>query len=80
LSTRIKQGVYFGDGLLISHLGAKVSNNPDGVFVANASFENKTVQLVEGAIEGYIELEGSPDMVQEVVSDSSVKKDYEWLR
>lgn len=80
LSKRRKLGVYFGDGLLISHLGAEVSNNPDGVFVANASFEDRTVRLVDGATEGYIELEGSPDMVLEVVSDSSVKKDYELLR
>ena len=80
LSTRRKLGVYFGDGLLISHLGAEVSNNPDGVFVANASFEKSTVRLVEGATAGYIELEGSPDMVLEVVSDSSVKKDTERLR
>lgn len=80
LAIRQKLGVFYPDGLLISHLGAEVSNNPDGVFVSNAGFENKAVRLVEGAKEGYIELEGSPDMVLEVVSDSSVKKDYELLR
>lgn len=80
LATRRKIGVFYPDGLLLSHLGAEVSNNPDGVFVSNAGFENKTVRLVEGAKEGYIELEGSPDMVLEVVSDSSVRKDYELLR
>ncbi len=80
IAKRKLNGVYFGDGLLISHLGAEVSNNPDGVFVANASFEDGTVRLVEGAKQGYIELEGSPDMVLEVVSDSSVKKDFELLR
>ena len=73
-------GAYLGDGLLISHLGAEVSNNPDGVFVANSSFEAGTVRLVEGAKQGFIELEGSPDMVLEVVSDSSVRKDDELLR
>ena len=80
LAKRKLNGVYFGDGLLISHLGAEVSNNPDGVFVANASFENEAVHLVDGAKQGFIELEGSPDMVLEVVSDSSVRKDYELLR
>ncbi len=80
LAKRELNGVFFGDGLLISHLGAEVSNNPDGVFVANASFEDGTVRLVEGAKQGFIELEGSPDVVLEVVSDSSVKKDYELLR
>ena len=80
LAKRKLNGVYFGDGLLISHLGAEVSNNPDGVFVANASFEKEAVHLVDGAKQGFIELEGSPDMVLEVVSDSSVRKDYELLR
>ncbi len=73
-------GEYFADGLLISHLGAEVSNNPDGVYVTNDSFDDGSVRLVEGAKQGYIELEGSPDIVLEVVSDSSVKKDYELLR
>ena len=80
IEKRAKSGVYFTSGLLISHLGAEVSNNPDGVFVANASFEDGTVRLVEGAKQGFIELEGSPDMVLEVVSDSSVRKDDELLR
>lgn len=80
LAKRKLNGVFFGDGLLISHLGAEVSNNPDGVFVVNASFEDGTVRLVEGTKQGFIELEGSPDVVLEVVSDSSVKKDYELLR
>ncbi len=80
IAKRELNGVFFGDGLLISHLGAEVSNNPDGVFVVNASFEDGTVRLVEGAKQGFIELEGSPDVVLEVVSDSSVKKDYELLR
>ena len=80
LAKRKLNGVFFGDGLMISHLDAEVSNNPDGVFVANSSFENGAVRLVEGAKQGYIELEGSPDMVLEVVSDSSVRKDYELLR
>ena len=80
LATRRKLGVFYPDGLLLSHLSAAVSNNPDGVFVANASFENELVRLVDGAKQGFIELEGSPDMVLEVVSDSSVRKDYELLR
>ncbi len=80
LSKRKRNGQFFGDGLLISNLDAEVSNNPDGTFVTNASFETGSVRLIEGAEQGFIELEGSPDMVLEVVSDSSVKKDYELLR
>ena len=80
LTRRQQSGVFFGDGLLISNLPAEVSNNPDGTFVSAESFKSKTVRHIEGAAEGFVELEGSPDMVLEVVSDSSVKKDYELLR
>jgi Uma2 family endonuclease len=38
------------------------------------------IRLVAGAEEGYVELEGSPDMVLEVISEGSVKKDKETLR
>ena len=37
------------------------------------------MRLVEGAEDGYVELEGTPDMVLEVVSDSSVVKDTDVL-
>jgi Uma2 family endonuclease len=33
------------------------------------------IKLIEGAREGYVEIVGVPDMVLEIVSDSSVKKD-----
>lgn len=80
LVTTEELGEFFGDGVMISHLEAKVSNNPDGVFVSNASFESDRVRRVAGAGSGFIELEGSPDMVLEVISDSSVKKDTQLLR
>src|SRR5205807_1516797 len=38
------------------------------------------VHLVEGMEEGYLELEGTPDMVLEVVSTSSMRKDTVDLR
>lgn len=38
------------------------------------------MRLIEGALEGFVEIEGTPDMVLEVVSGSSVSKDTEWLR
>ena len=80
LATQHELGEFFCDGVMISHLGAKVSNNPDGVFVSNASFEEGSVRRVKDAGPGYIELEGSPDLVVEVVSASSVKKDTVLLR
>ena len=38
------------------------------------------VRLVEGATQGYVELEGTPDMVLEIISPTSVRKDTEMLR
>ena len=62
LAVHDKSGVYYSDGLLISNLGAAVSNNPDGTFVSNESFRAESVRLVKGAEQGFIELEGSPDL------------------
>lgn len=44
------------------------------------SLKSGRVRLVQGDKEAYVELEGSPDMVLEVVSASSVEKDTETLR
>lgn len=73
-------GRYFTDGLFLSNVEADLASKPDGTFVSHAAFESGRVRLIEGALEGFVELEGSPDMVLEVVSGSSVSKDTEWLR
>ncbi len=73
-------GDFLPDGLLIANADADISGNPDATFVSHASFEEEKVNLVEGRIHGFTLLEGSPDMVLEIVSDGSVEKDYEVLR
>jgi len=73
-------GRYFADGAYLSNVEANVSNQPDGVFLSSESLSTGRVQIVEGRAEGYVELEGSPDMVLEVVSRSSVGKDNRVLR
>ncbi len=73
-------GLYFGDGAFLSNVEADVSNQPDGMFVATESVRSGRVRIVEGRASGHVELEGSPDMVLEVVSDSSVTKDTVTLR
>jgi len=75
-----QRGRFIGDGMLLFNAAANISGNPDGMFVSNESFREKRVRLIEGASSGCIELEGSPDMVLEVVSDSSVVKDNQTLR
>ena len=74
-----RPGRYFTDGVLLSNEEADLSCQPDGLYVSTEGFQSGRVRLVEGARQGYVELEGSPEMVLEVVSDSSVDKDTEIL-
>jgi Uma2 family endonuclease len=73
-------GYLFSDGTLVSHPGAGVSNEPDACFISYESVLSGKAKWIAGAEEGYVEVEGTPDMVLEVVSDSSVKKDTVDLR
>lgn len=68
-------GTFCPGGMLLSNANAELSGNPDGMFVSKESFREERVRMIEGAEDGIVELEGSPDMVLEVVSDSSVEKD-----
>ena len=72
-------GRYFTDGLRVSHVDADLSAEPDGTFVSAKGLRER-VRVVEGAEGGYVELEGSPEMVLEIISDSSVTKDTKRLR
>src|SRR5262249_36027312 len=83
LGTLVKNerlGRYIPDGMLLSNVEANLTAQPDGAFVSRASWETGRVRLIEGVREGYVELEGTPDMVLEVVSASSVVKDTVTLR
>ena len=75
LTKAIRQGIYLSDGMQWSSPVANFSTNSDGIFVTYASLHSGRVRRVAGRIHGVIELEGSPEMVLEVVSDSSVQKD-----
>src|SRR5262249_40046912 len=61
---------------------AKVSNIPDAVLVTWQTLETGRVRLVprKRRPERFVELAGTPDWVLEIVSDSSVPKDTDWLR
>jgi Uma2 family endonuclease len=75
-----KLGLYLSDGLLLSNFTADISGNPDGTFLSYETLRSDRVRLIEGKRGAYTEIQGSPDMVLEVVSASSVQKDYELLR
>jgi Uma2 family endonuclease len=83
LKTLVKtehSGRYFGDGAFVSNEEADISNQPDGMYVSFQSIQEGSVRIIDGRHEGFVELEGAPDMVLEVVSNSSVKKDKQVLR
>jgi Uma2 family endonuclease len=75
-------GEVYCDGTLYTHPGAGVSTEPDLLVVTWPTLERKRVSFTPkaGRPGDYVELEGTPDMVVEVVSDASVKKDLELLR
>ncbi len=61
---------------------ADLSVEPDVVFLSHATVDDGLVKLVERASEEpdrFIEIEGPPDLIVEIVSDSSVGKDTKRL-
>ncbi len=55
-------GLFLGDGALLSNVDADIAVVPDALFASTASLADR-VRLLEGRDEGYVELEGSPNMV-----------------
>ncbi len=80
LVKREERGYYFSDRTALSNKEANLSTEPDGTFCSFAAVEDRRVRLVEGVQGGYVEIEGSPDMVLEVVSTYSIRKDTKILR
>ena len=76
---RAKQlGELYTDRARISCPEADLSAEPDIVFVSNETYESGRVQLIakaSGGSDRYIEMEGAPDLIVEIISDSSVRKD-----
>jgi hypothetical protein len=75
-----KLGLHVVDGLMISSFAGDYAGVPDGVFVSTSTLGSDRVRLIEGSRGGYVELQGTPDMVLEVVSTSSLQKDTVVLR
>ena len=74
------QGRVFTDGLRLFNEKAELSGKPDATFISNESRQEGRVALVPGKEEGFTHVYGSPDMVLEVVSPSSERKDLVTLR
>jgi Uma2 family endonuclease len=68
-------GRFVPDGMLLTNEEADFSAQPDGALVSYESLETGRIRLVQGVHGGVVELKGTPDMVLEVLSTSSVEKD-----
>ncbi len=85
IKNRVKKlnlGHTFSDTTRISSIAGDLSCEPDVVVVCFDSIDNGRVSFISKASgkEGrYVEVEGAPDLIVEIVSDSSVAKDSKRL-
>jgi Uma2 family endonuclease len=73
-------GDFYINGVLVTNVDADLSGNPDMVGLLWESLESGKVRYVTNKKDRTIEIEGSPDWLLEIVSNSSVKKDTRDLR
>jgi Uma2 family endonuclease len=73
-------GLFLTDGVFLSNFDADIAGVPDSLFLSNRTISEGAVRFVEGSRGGFTELQGSPDMVLEIISRSSVNKDTNVLR
>ncbi|MBI2805754.1 MAG: Uma2 family endonuclease [Planctomycetes bacterium] len=73
-------GRFVPDRTLYTNFAANVSTEPDGLYAHWETWKSGRLRLIPGKEKDYTELEGVPDMVLEIVSNGSVKKDTITLR
>ncbi|MBI3862482.1 MAG: Uma2 family endonuclease [Planctomycetia bacterium] len=80
LVQQMQSGRFVPDRMLYSNVAVGFSTEPDGLYFNWSTVQSGRLKLIEGADGGFVELEGIPDMVLEVVSRTSVRKDTVVLR
>jgi len=83
LLQELEKGLVFIGKTRVSSPGANLSAEPDVLVILDESLATGRVKLIPKASgeEGrYVEVEGSPDLIVECVSDASVSKDKKLLR
>jgi Uma2 family endonuclease len=83
LATLVKElrlGVLCTDGMRLVHGGTDLSVEPDVLFLSSDAVTGGRVVLARNDKDRILEVEGPADMVLEVVSDSSVRKDNDLRR
>jgi Uma2 family endonuclease len=73
-------GRYVPDRMLLTNTEANLNTEPDGLFFTWETMRSGRLRLMEREGQGIMELEGTADLVLEIVSKSSVKKDTVLLR
>jgi Uma2 family endonuclease len=76
----LASGYVFGDKARLHNHDAELSVEPDAMFVSFEAIRSRRTTLTEGAEDGYVSIDGAPEMVLEIVSDSSEDKDTVELR
>jgi len=85
LVQRVKEldfGHLFSDCTRVSNAEAELSVEPDIVLISHEAIETGRVTLVPktgGQPDRFIEIEGTPELIVEIISDSSVVKDRQRL-
>ena len=78
LMKETKFGEYLSEGMRYGHRETQLSTEPDGIIVSQEARRTERVRYVGGERGLHTELVGSPEIVIEVVSESSEAKDTEW--
>lgn len=76
----LRLGYFFPDRNLWTHPTAGISTEPDAMFAFWDTVRSGKLRLVPGKQTGFVEVEGIPDMVLEIISEHSVRKDTVVLR
>jgi len=80
LTRMLETGRYLSDGMRFRNTPADLSTEPDGMFVSYHALRTGRVIRVDTGSPECVLLEGTPEMVLEVVSQTSVDKDTVTLR
>lgn len=73
-------GILLADRMLLRNSAADLSTEPDALFVSYDALQSGRVTRVRNARQRILQLDGTPEMVLEIVSDTSVQKDTVELR
>jgi Uma2 family endonuclease len=78
LMKQTRFGRFAPEGTRYSHLETSLSTEPDGMVISNAALRAGRVRFTSGKKGNNTEVIGNPEIVIEVVSESSEEKDVEW--